>query len=125
MYVLVFLWCVWKRGLLLVVCHFFPFLFSSFLVPVSRGYFLYIYFNLLAISLSDLHEDECKCAGVGACVGVHVCACISMICVWRVWGGGECIVHIFSIFFLSNTSITWLFLVYLFKHVISLTERNL
>ena len=59
---------------------------------------MYIYLNLLAISLSDLHEDEGKCVGVGACVGVHVCACISLICVWRVWGGGECIVYIFSIF---------------------------
>ena len=56
------------------------------------------------------------------CRGTCMCLYFYDLCVE---GGGECIVYIFSIFFLSNTSITWLFLVYLFKHVISLTERNL
>ena len=59
------------------------------------------------------------------CRGTCMCLYFYDLCVEGMWGGGECIVYIFSIFFLSNTSITWLFLVYLFEHVISLTERNL
>ena len=68
----------------------FCFSFASFLVPVLSGYFLRIYLSLLTISLSDLYEDKCKCVGVGACVGVHVCACIFMICVWGE-GGMYCV----------------------------------
>ena len=128
----IFMVCVERevRVWLLVVCSFFFLFFFFFIFGTSITWIFLVYLFKLVNSLTEwcLWRQVQVCRGGCMCRGTCMCLYFYDFCVEGgrgVGGWGVCIVYIFSISFLSDTSITWLFLVYLFKHVISLTEWNL